>query len=344
MGLVYWRLYVTQGLLSYLFGLDEANVSREISGRLRPLLLDVLPTPMRDGLLLGAADRGAADRGAADRGAADRGAADRGAADRGAERPRKPGKKIATLADLLAAYPEVAEVLAEEGAFVDATEQEVPKPKTKTHRGDPKPAGKAARKMRYSGKQKCYTVKTQVLTTKRLVLHVLGGLPGSVSDTTLLRASGVLRRLPPGTRARVDRGYEGAEAEYPEAAVEKPVRGQRGHTLTALGRGVQPGGEPPAGPGGTCAVADAEVACSGAGVPGPLGGARGHVLPGERSGELQGAGAPGLGLTAPAGRPQHTSSPTSRDHGYRRYDAGYSRLLRIWFSKLFLLRTYLKTR
>ena len=90
--------------------------------------------------------------------------------------------------------------------------------------------------MRYSGKQKCHTVKTQVLTTKRLVLHVLGGLPGSVSDTTLLRASGVLRRLPPGTRARVDRGYEGAEAEYPEAAVEKPVRGQRGHTLTALGR------------------------------------------------------------------------------------------------------------
>ena len=104
MGLVYWRLYVTQGLLSYLFGLDEANVSREISGRLRPLLLDVLPTPMRDGLLLGAADRGAADRGRGGqgrggqgrggqgRGGQGRGGQGRGASPQAGEEDRHPGR------------------------------------------------------------------------------------------------------------------------------------------------------------------------------------------------------------------------------------------------------------
>ncbi len=119
-----------------------------------------------------------------------------------------PKRRIGTLADLLAAHPELAEVL------VGATAQEVPKPRTKTRQGQPKPEGRAARKMRYSGKQERHTVKTQVLTTKTCVLHVLGNLPGSVSDLTLLRASGVLRHVPP----------------------DLPVRGQRGHTLTALGR------------------------------------------------------------------------------------------------------------
>src|SRR5437879_3098861 len=38
MGLMYWRLYVTEGLLSYLFDLDESNISRELSQRLLPAL------------------------------------------------------------------------------------------------------------------------------------------------------------------------------------------------------------------------------------------------------------------------------------------------------------------
>ena len=120
---------------------------------------------------------------------------------------------------MLCAYPELEEVL------IDATEQEVPKPQQK------KP-----RKLCYSGKKKEHTIKTQVLTTKTQILHVFGGLPGSLHDMTLLRASGVLHQVPPNIKARLDCGYEGVEAEYPNVCVQKPVRGRRGHRLTALGR------------------------------------------------------------------------------------------------------------
>lgn len=48
MGLMYLRLYVGQNLLSYLFDLDQSNVSRELNTRLLPLLLQVLPVPLRD--------------------------------------------------------------------------------------------------------------------------------------------------------------------------------------------------------------------------------------------------------------------------------------------------------
>ena len=222
MGLMYWRLYVTQDLLSYLFGLDAGNISREINQRLRPRLLAVLPIPMRDTFLLGAAGKDAAGKDAAGKDAAGKDAAGKDAAG-------KPKRRIGTIAELLSAHPEFGEVFPElREVFVDATEQPVPKPKTKTKEGAPKPEGKAARKMRYSGKHKKHTIKTQVVTTTTCVLHVLGGLPGSVHDYTLLRASGALRHIPPDMTVRVDRGYEGVETEYPQVQIEKPVRGQRG--------------------------------------------------------------------------------------------------------------------
>src|SRR6202044_4021497 len=48
MGLMYLRLYVSQNLLAYLFDLDQSNVSRELHDRLLPILLKVLPVPLRD--------------------------------------------------------------------------------------------------------------------------------------------------------------------------------------------------------------------------------------------------------------------------------------------------------
>lgn len=43
MGLMYLHLYVSQSLLSYLFDLDESNVTSELRVRLLPILQDVLP-------------------------------------------------------------------------------------------------------------------------------------------------------------------------------------------------------------------------------------------------------------------------------------------------------------
>lgn len=183
LGLIYLRLYVSQSLLSYLFILDESNISRELNHRLLPVLLTVLPTPLQDAPLRAVQKE----------------------EDKDGDGKRR--KQIRTVEELLHAYPELKEVL------IDATEQEVPKPKAK-----------APRKQRFSGKAHCHTVKTQVVTTKKQVLHIFGGLPGCVADVQLLRASGVLRKLPPEVGVRFDRGYEGVAAEHPERAIFPPIK------------------------------------------------------------------------------------------------------------------------
>lgn len=94
--LMYYRLYLTQILLGYLFNLDDSNVCRAVS-RMRPVLLEVLPLPVREGLLL-------------------------------AQDERSAKRRIGTLEELFKQHPEFKEVL------IDATEQETPKPKDKAKR------------------------------------------------------------------------------------------------------------------------------------------------------------------------------------------------------------------
>ena len=184
--LMYYRLYLTQVLLGYLFDLDDSNVSRVIN-RLQPLLLEVLPLPLRERLLFTADEQ-------------------------------KPRRRIATLDELFRKHPEFKEVL------VDATEQEVPKPKDK-----------AKRKGHYSGKQKRHTLKTQVTTSRSgLLLHVSRSVAGRVNDLTLLRGSGVLRELPAELPVRVDRGYDGIESDYPERRFQIPHKARRNKPLDLI--------------------------------------------------------------------------------------------------------------
>jgi len=131
---------------------------------------------------------------------------------------RKRKKKIGTLEELLEKHPGFEEI------FIDGTEQGLPKPKDKARRKD-----------LYSGKRKRHTAKMQVLGTRnRLVLHLCRHVPGRVSDLLLLRATGVMRKIPEGVVVRVDKGYEGLEEEYPRVRVEKPRKARRGHPLTML--------------------------------------------------------------------------------------------------------------
>jgi hypothetical protein len=151
--LLYYRLAVTGGLLGYLFGLDESNLSRGRNLRMRPVLLQVLPVPMRDHLLSAIEESEESHQ--------------EPSSGPHPSRPKNQSKKrIGTLKELLAAHPEFAEV------WLDATEQEVPKPQHKPER-----------KYRYIGKQKCHTLKTQVVTTKNLVLHILGACPEGCTTT-----------------------------------------------------------------------------------------------------------------------------------------------------------------
>lgn len=125
------------------------------------------------------------------------------------------GKRIKTLKKMMEAHPEIKEV------WVDATEQPIWRP-----------SEKLARKQYYSGKQSEHTIKSQLLTTKTLILHVSGNLPGSVSDSTVLAGSGIMHSIPEDVQVNLDRGYEGAEDRYPNNKVYKPKRAQRNHPLT----------------------------------------------------------------------------------------------------------------
>jgi hypothetical protein len=125
------------------------------------------------------------------------------------------GQRIKTLKKLMEAHPEIKEV------WVDATEQPIQRP-----------SEKLARKQYYSGKQSEHTIKSQLLTTKKLILHVSGNVPGSVSDSTVLAGSGIMHSIPADVQVNLDRGYEGAEDRYPNNKVYKAKRAQRNHPLT----------------------------------------------------------------------------------------------------------------
>lgn len=185
--LMYLRLYVSQTLLGYMFDLDDSNVSREINQRMMPSLKQVLPVPMQEELLTPSVQAQAK-------------------------------KRIGTLKELLEAHPEFKEIL------VDATEQEVPKPKHTL-----------ARKQKYSGKKKQHTLKSQVAVSNRLVLHLSKHVPGSVHDFSLLRATGIVYSVQSQQRTlRLDKGYEGIEEAYPDADLAKPKRAQRNYQLNPL--------------------------------------------------------------------------------------------------------------
>jgi hypothetical protein len=187
--LMYYRLYLTQVLLGYLYDLDDSNVSRVVS-RLRPLLLAVLPLPVQEKLLF-------ADE-------------------------QKPRRRIATLDELLQRHPEFKEVL------VDATEQEVPKPKNRQKRQG-----------NYSGKKKRHTLKTQVTTSRNgLLLHTSRSVAGKVNDLTLLRGSGVLRELPAHLLVRLDRGYDGIIQDHPKRRFQMPHKARRNKPLDFIQKWV----------------------------------------------------------------------------------------------------------
>src|SRR3954468_1169087 len=99
MSLMYFRLYLTQPLLGYLFGLDPSNVSREINGRMLGVLAEVLPVPAQDEPLLDLALLAASSSSSSS-----------------SSGSGKRKRKIGTHKELLKNPPEFEEV------FIDATE------------------------------------------------------------------------------------------------------------------------------------------------------------------------------------------------------------------------------
>jgi transposase len=107
-------------------------------------------------------------------------------------------------------------------AFLDATEQEIPRPRDK---------GK--RRTHYSGKKKRHTVKTQItVNADGLIAHKTPHARGSRHDYALFKWRHP--RLPDTVRLGVDLGYDGIQSDYPtfNALVpfkrRSPGRGKRG--------------------------------------------------------------------------------------------------------------------
>jgi hypothetical protein len=132
--------------------------------------------------------------------------------------PRKLHQKagrLGTLDEVEALFPGFK-------AFLDATEQEIPRPKDK-----------AKRRTHYSGKRKRHTVKTQItVNADGLIVHKTPHSRGSRHDYALFKWRHP--RLPGEVRLGVDLGYDGVQNDYPgfNALVpfkrRSPGRGKRG--------------------------------------------------------------------------------------------------------------------
>jgi hypothetical protein len=132
-----------------------------------------------------------------------------------------PGK-IHRRAGRLGTLDEVEALFPGFKAFLDATEQEIPRPKDK-----------AKRRTHYSGKKKRHTVKTQItVNADGLILHKTPHARGSRHDYALFKWRHP--RLPDNVCLGLDLGYDGVQNDYRgfNALVpfkrRSPGRGKRG--------------------------------------------------------------------------------------------------------------------
>jgi hypothetical protein len=132
--------------------------------------------------------------------------------------PKKVHQKVRRLRTI----DEVEEVFPGFKAFLDATEQEIPRPKSKRKR-----------KTHYSGKKKSHTVKTQITVNKAgLIVHKTKHAWGSRHDYAIFKW--YHPSLPDNVSLGLDRGYDGVQNDYPQLNSEVPFkrrspgRGKRG--------------------------------------------------------------------------------------------------------------------
>lgn len=150
LALIWLRVYPTYELLGFLFGLHQRNA--QLNVRAVWALLDTLD-------------------------------------DFPFDRPRRDRRQLATLAQVMDAFPQVRLV-------IDGKEQRVQRPQ-----------GYDAQKPYYSGKKKAHTVKNQIaVDPSGRIESVSVSVAGATHDLTLLRQTSLLERLPAGAGAMVDKG------------------------------------------------------------------------------------------------------------------------------------------
>jgi hypothetical protein len=114
-------------------------------------------------------------------------------------------RKLQTVDEIEALFPGFE-------AFLDATEQEIPRPHSKRKR-----------KTHYSGKRKKHTVKTQLTVNKQgLIVHKSVHVKGSMHDYALYKRSHP--HLPSKVRLGLDLGYLGVKIDFPKLNCVLPFK------------------------------------------------------------------------------------------------------------------------
>lgn len=129
------------------------------------------------------------------------------------EKIYKKVKRLSTIEELQEFFPELK-------VIVDATEQEIPRPKNKRRR-----------KSHYSGKKKRHTVKTQFVVNKKgLIIHKTKHRYGSEHDYTIYKRENP--SIPPNVEQLNDLGYQGIKKDFPKLKVKMPIKKSNGKKLT----------------------------------------------------------------------------------------------------------------
>jgi len=105
-------------------------------------------------------------------------------------------------------------------AFIDSTEQEIPKPKNNRKR-----------KSYYSGRKKKHTIKTQLMVnTEGLILHKTGHSNGRKHDYEIYKHNHPI--TPSQVENIVDLGYLGIQKDYPRVKSALPIRRKKNTLLS----------------------------------------------------------------------------------------------------------------
>lgn len=133
------------------------------------------------------------------------------------EKIHKQTKKIGDIEELLEFFPEMK-------AFLDATEQEIPRPKNKRRR-----------KSHYSGKKKKHTVKTQLIVNKEgLIIHKSNYHRGREHDYSVWKKTNP--DIPEDVEIGTDLGYQGIKDDFPDIKSRLPIKKTKGRRLTKKAR------------------------------------------------------------------------------------------------------------
>lgn len=127
-----------------------------------------------------------------------------------------PKRQLRNVADFFKAFPEAKEV------FVDGTERTIQRPKDKERQTD-----------NYSGKKKRHTRKNLIMSTRRKRIGFLSKtVAGKEHDFSILKTHAPPRCIPVTVRQRMDLGFKGYQAQYPNHTVSMPERKPRTRELS----------------------------------------------------------------------------------------------------------------